>query len=191
MSNVLKITKDDLDKNNIYVGDADVTNFSGSIEIEANLGCVKFTTSVRASNHILAKAGSGIEAGLGIEAGSCIKAGSGIKAGWGIEAGSGIEAGYGIKAGYGIEAGSGIKAGSGIEAGLGIVSKTISSGVRIFAGLCIWRLPENHEMEIRAKLLKGEIAFGTLVEPEATSVDQPPLTPNELIEIRKLITEAA
>jgi len=75
-------------------------------------------------------------------------------------------------------AGSGIEAGDGIEAGFGIAGKTISSDLRIFAGLCLWRLPEPEEMKIRAKLLKGTIAFGELVEPE-----------NEVEELQKVTLE--
>ena len=86
-----------------YIGQDDLSNFNGNLEIAENLGWVKFT-SLKISGYIFAKAGSGIEAGGGIEAGWS------IKAGWGIEAGSGIKAGWGIKAGEGIKAGWGIKA---------------------------------------------------------------------------------
>ena len=103
-------------------GEADI-----SIEIEANLGWVRFDR-LWVKGSIIALAGSGIEAG------SVIKAGWGIKAGEGIKAGSGIEAGWGIEAGEGIKAGSGIKAGEdcGIFAGLNIfVSKWIESALII------------------------------------------------------------
>ncbi len=87
----------------------------------------------------------------------------GIKAGEGIEAGWGIEAGGGIEAGWGIEAGGGIKAGEGIEAGLQIICKILSAGLRIFAGLCIWRRPAPEEMTIQVeRLASGEVCFGTL-----------------------------
>ena len=65
-----------------YIGE-DVSDFEGNIEIEENLGCVRFS-SIKANGYIWAKEGSEIEAGEGIEAGSEIKAGRGIKAGWGI-----------------------------------------------------------------------------------------------------------
>ena len=75
-----------------------------------------------------------------------------------------IKAGEGIKAGWGIKAGLGIKAGEGIEAGLGIKAKTISSRLRIFAGLCLWRLPTPKEKQIRCEqLLSGTIEYGELV----------------------------
>jgi len=187
------ITKKDLDEVNNYAGGIDLTNFSGHIEAEENLGQVKFK-SLGATGSIVFKAGSGlearygikagwgieaglgIEAGWGIEAGLGIKAGEGIEAGWGIEAGVGIEAGWGIearlgiKAGWGIEAGEGIKAGEGIEAGLGlkaglqIVCRTLSSKSRIFAGLVGWRRPTPEETQIRCEeLIEGEICFGELV----------------------------
>jgi len=86
-----------------------------------------------------------------------IKAGCGIEAGCGIKAGDGIEAGCDIKAGYGIEAGCGIKA------GLSIICKWISSKLRIFAGLCIWRQPTEEETTITCEEVKeGTIAFGKL-----------------------------
>ncbi len=146
---VLKITASDLDAENFYVGATDVADFAGSIEISAGLGCVKFRGSLCAKFRIIAAAGSGIEAGLGIEAGSGIEAGEGIKAGWGIKAGEGIEAG------------------SGIEAGLSIAAKWISARLRIFAGICSWRLPNESEAEIIAELRSGIIAFGTLKSPVA------------------------
>ena len=75
----------------------------------------------------------------------------------------------GIEAGWGIEAGEGIKAGGGIKAGLSIVCKTLSAGVRIFAGLAIWKIPSSEEMEIRCEeLLRGEVAFGELIITEAS-----------------------
>lgn len=76
------------------------------------------------------------------------------------KAGSGIKAGEGIKAGWGIEAGLGIKA------GLSVSCKTILNiGLRIFAGLCLWKTPSDEEMEIRCgKLEHGEVCYGNLIE---------------------------
>ena len=65
--------------------------------------------------------------------------GSGIEAGWGIEAGLGIEAGWGIKAEY------------------------ISVKLRIFAGMCMHRIPTDSETEIRAEIRSGYVAFGKVV----------------------------
>jgi len=112
-----------------------VIDFAGKIEIDANLGWVKFA-SIKARFSIVALSGSGIEVGLG------------IKAGWGIEAGLGIEAGSGIKAGWGIKA------------------KFVSVKLRIFAGICSWRLPTPAEMEIRAEVRSGAVCFGNVVKPE-------------------------
>ena len=78
-------------------------------------------------------------------------------------AGWGIEAGYEIKAGEGIKAGCGIKAGWGIEAGLSITAKWLDIGLRIFAGLCLWREPKVEETQINVEEIKqGEICFGKL-----------------------------
>ena len=106
-----------------------VIDFAGKIEIDANLGWVKFA-SIKARFSIVALSGSGIEVGLG------------IKAGWGIEAGEGIKAGWGIKA------------------------KFVSVKLRIFAGICSWRLPTPAEMEIRAEVRSGAVCFGNVVKPE-------------------------
>ena len=146
------VTKDQLNADNEYIGTVDLSNFDGAIEIGADLGWVKFKALV-ATKYIVAKAGSGIEAGWGIEAGSD------IKAGWGIKAGEGIEAGWGIKAGWGI------------EAGLKISAKWITAKLRIFAGLCLWRIPTEEETEVAAELREGVIAFGKHVEPAKT--DEP------------------
>ena len=62
-------------------------------------------------------------------------------------------------AGSGIEAGWGIKAGSGIEAGWGIEVK-----LRVFAGLCIWRIPTEEEQTVTCKKFTGTLAYGKLVE---------------------------
>jgi len=130
------ITKDQIDSDGNYIGNTDLTNFQGHIEIAENLGTVKFAKSLVSSGGIYAKAGTGIEAGWG------------IKAGWGIEAGEGIEAGTGIKAGWGISC-----------------KLTLSIGLRIFAGLCLWRLPTAEEKKITCgKLEKGDVCYGELVE---------------------------
>ena len=156
----IKITKEDLDKDNFFNKEEIGTYKEAenvSVEIDENLGWVRFKKGVYVTGSIVCKAGSGIEAG------------SGIKAGEGIEAGSGIEAGEGIKAGWGIEAGSGIKAGWGIEAGEGIVSLyswikakltinfnsscTISAGIFSLSG----------EKEIEAEAIEGgKIIYGTV-----------------------------
>lgn len=141
-----------------YVG-PDVSNWAGSIEIAARLGWVAFRGSIRASGSIRIEAGSGIKAGWGIKAGSGIEAGEGIKAGWGIEAGEGIEAGSGIEAGWGI------------KAGFSIICKWIKVRLRIFAGLCVWRLPKAGENEVRGELRGGAVSCGTLVPPPVPAAE--------------------
>ena len=78
----LTITKADLDADNTYTGTADVNDWQGDIAISADLGWVKFTTSLRASGSIRAEAGAGIEAGWGIKAGAGIEAGFQIVGKW-------------------------------------------------------------------------------------------------------------
>jgi hypothetical protein len=63
------------------------------------------------------------------------------------------------------DAGSGIEAGDGIEAGFSLTAKWVSARLRIFVGLCMWRLPSPDECEVRAELRGGTIAHGTLVAP--------------------------
>ncbi|MEK6878101.1 MAG: hypothetical protein AABY22_00755 [Nanoarchaeota archaeon] len=75
---ITTITKKDLDKDNFYkdecVGSYD--NYEDvSVEIDENLGWVKFKKGIYINGFLNCKAGSGIKAGEGIEAGSGIKAG--------------------------------------------------------------------------------------------------------------------
>lgn len=140
----LKITKADLDENNYYKEDS--VDVDGAIEIDGDLGTVCFRGSVKTKKYVFAKAGSGIEAGLG------------------IKAGEGIETGWGIKAGLGIKAGWGIKAGDGIKAGLSISCKSLSTPLRIFAGICGWKIPTEAEMTITGEIRKGTVAYGIIKE---------------------------
>jgi hypothetical protein len=60
--------------------------------------------------------------------------------------------------------------------------RVTSSGLRIFAGLCLWRLPEEEEKKIICgKLVKGVVAFGDLVETGLP--DEKQGEPDELIEL--------
>lgn len=109
------ITKDQLDKDNNYIGKVDLTDFDGHLESAESLGYVKFKL-LKVKGYIHFKAGSGIEAG------------------------------------------------EGIEAGLSIRAKFISSKLRIFAGLCTWKLPSKEEQQIVVeKLESGAITLGELV----------------------------
>ena len=53
--------------------------------------------------------------------------------------------------------------GSGIEAGWGIKAEYISVKLRIFAGMCMHRIPTDSETEIRAEIRSGYVAFGKVV----------------------------
>ena len=80
-------------------------------------------------------------------------------------AGSGIEAGWGIKAGWGIEAGFSISC-----------NGVVSSSLRIFAGVCGWRIPTADEQCIVCTQVNGIVAHGTLqLAPAATP--EPTVTP--------------
>ena len=71
-------------------------------------------------------------------------------------------------------AGSGIKAGSGIEAGFQIsAKKTISAKLRVFAGLCIWRLPNRSETTITAQRVEGTVCFGDVKLLAADTAEAP------------------
>jgi hypothetical protein len=80
----LKLTAKDFKQSDSYwkdyIGPAIEDGFDGHVEIEGDLGWVKFV-SLNAKGSIFAGAGTGI------------KAGESIEAGWGIEAGMGIKAG--------------------------------------------------------------------------------------------------
>ena len=76
---ILKITKKDLDKDNYYIGEEDFSEYNkkydGKIEIDCDLGTVRFKKGVYASYSIEAKSGSGISAGLELSIGLNIFAG--------------------------------------------------------------------------------------------------------------------
>ena len=150
------ITKKDLDKFNNYIGKTNLADYQGTIISDENLGVILFV-SIAAKGGIYFKAGTGITAGTAIKAGDEMTAGTGITAGWGITAGNGITAGDEITAG------TEIKAGTAINAGLSITCKKLSSNLRIFAGICSFRIPDVKETMINCEeLVNGEICFGTL-----------------------------
>jgi len=120
-----------------YIGE-DVSDFEGNIEIEENLGCVRFS-SIKANGYIWAKEGSEIEAGEGIEAG------------WRIKAGSEIEAGEGIKAGEGITC-----------------KKELTFRYKLFAGTCLWKTLTDAEKTITCGKLNpidgAKVEYGIVKE---------------------------
>jgi hypothetical protein len=114
------------------------------------------------------KVGMFIEAGGDIVSGSYIEAGTFIFSPSNIIASSHIKSGSRIQTPLGkIQAGTFIEAEWNIEAGKIIVAQSVSTGTRIFAGMCFHMIPKPEDMEIRAKLIKGVVAYGTLVEPKS------------------------
>jgi hypothetical protein len=81
---VLNLTAADfelVDDGHEYVGEVDLTDFDGSIEIAADLGLVRFPKHLRATGYIRAGVGTGIAARRDITAGKDITAGNDIWAG--------------------------------------------------------------------------------------------------------------
>jgi uncharacterized protein (DUF342 family) len=131
----LTLTSSDFDSNGIYIGKTDLSNFDGNLKIKVDYAY--FTKSIFVTGYI--------------------KASDSIKASGSIKAGGSIEAG-----GY-IEAGNSIIAGNSIEAGFTIACEQLSAKLRIFAGICTWKIPTDDEMLITCeKLVSGIIAFGKL-----------------------------
>lgn len=127
------ITKSDIDDHGLYTGALNAAEvIDGHLVIEADLGRVLFKGSLRVKGGITAKAGTSIEAGLSIISGGSIKSGGNIIAD------------------------RDIKAGTYIEAGGDITAKTISSRLRIFAGVATRKHPEPEEMQVRAKQLQAK-----------------------------------
>ena len=62
---ILRITRRDLNDKSEYTA-SDSLEFDGHIEIAANLGCVRFRGSIKASGWLRALAGTSVEAGLSI-----------------------------------------------------------------------------------------------------------------------------
>ena len=136
----LKLTANDFKQSDSYwkdyIGKEDVSNYEGHIEIDGNLGWVKFIR-LGASGFISASAGGGIEAGTAIEAGE------GIEAGWGIEAGTGIKAGLSITC-----------------------KLTLKINYNIFAGICYRRkyVSDEDKTITCGKFEGGKVEYGILKE---------------------------
>jgi len=144
----------------LYCGKEDVSNYEGNIEIEENLGWVKFNGYVSAKGSIYAGAGTGIMAVEGI------RADESIRVGWGIETDGNIGAGWGIEVGMYIQAGGSITAAEGITAGLSISCKlSLKFAYRLFAGTATWNdaTDENKDI-ICGKLEGGKVCYGTVKE---------------------------
>jgi hypothetical protein len=146
------ITRADL-TNGEYTAKAE---FDGHVEIEANLGWVRFPRALTAKGRVRASAGSGISAGWGISAGS------GISAGWGISAGEGISAGWGISAGEGISAGSGISA-----------KLVLKFTKRLFAGIAVRFGEDDAPKTVECgKLEGGTVVYGDVQETGLPAPDE-------------------
>jgi hypothetical protein len=173
----LTLTSFDFDSNGIYIGKTDLSNFDGNLKIEIGYayfpklvivtGSIEASDSIEAGGYIEAggsiKADGYIKASYYIKAGGSIKADGFIEASYSIEASDSIEAGGYIKAGGSIKTDGYIKAGYSIEAGLNIVCKKLSTNLRIFAGVCTWKTPNDDEMMITCEeLVKGIVCFGQL-----------------------------
>ena len=65
MMETLKLTKEHFDSDGFYLGETDITQFDGHIEIAAKLGRCRFRARLAASGRIRAGAGTAIEAGEG------------------------------------------------------------------------------------------------------------------------------
>ncbi len=88
----LILNKLHFDKDNVYIGKIDVSNYNGNIEIQPSLGMV-FFNRLKASGYIVTKTGTGIKSGYEITSGKDIKSDLGIKAVKSIKADLGIESG--------------------------------------------------------------------------------------------------
>ena len=148
------ITKDQLDKDNYYIGSVDLSYFDGHLESEKNLGYVKFKRGLAVTGYIVFRPGSGIEAGWGIKAGLSIESGMGIEAGWGIKSGMGIKSGLSIESGEGIEAGEGIEC-----------KGVLSFAKRLFAGTSVYQdTTAEIKTVICGKIKGGVVCYGDVTE---------------------------
>lgn len=110
-------------------------------------------------------AGRSIIAGGKLSATGSVHAGENVFSGRGIKTGADLISGRGISANEEISCGKHLQAGRGITAGFWIDADTITTPLRIMAGLCRFRLPQPEETEVRFNVLEdGEVAFGRAVQ---------------------------
>ena len=148
-----------------YTGKEDLTNFEGNLEVEANIGWMKFLR-IKVSGYILIEAGNWIKVGDWIEAGGWIEAGNSIEAGDSIKAGNWIKAGDSIEAGGWIEAGDWIEAvHGGITCGLQLTCKgLLKFNLRLFAGTSPYSWNEIADKTVTCGKLDGNVVHGDVVE---------------------------
>lgn len=148
----LKITAKDVKESTSYrsdyIGEEDLSHFSGNVELDDNLGLVRFN-SISVTGHLWAGLGTGIEVAYSITVGDSIKVGGSIEVGNSIWAGDSIWTGAGIIAGRSITC-----------------KQNLNVGYRIFAGTAIWEdtISDEDKTITCGKLEHGEIAYGILKE---------------------------
>lgn len=71
----LKLSKNDFNRDNVYVGKTDGPDWPGHIYIDPHLGVVQFPKSLCAKGEIVACNGTGVIVGCGISAGKEVKIG--------------------------------------------------------------------------------------------------------------------
>jgi len=166
----LKITAADVDADGNYTGAADVTDWPGHIVIAKGLGTVRFATSLRAKGLIVAGTYSGIVAREDVVAGLDVRSGRDIVSDFGsIVAGRAIRATWSVTAALHIVARRGVMAGLSVKAGISVCAQWVYSNNLIFNGPGEWRTLSADEMEIRAELRGGTIAYGTHIAPPAAT----------------------
>lgn len=109
------VTREQLDKDNNYIGSVDLTNFIGHLRFDEELGCINFN-SLKVSHSITFGFNNSATAKDSIEAGSDIFCELGIRAGGNILAGGNVEVRGDIVAGRSIRVGGDINTGGNIEA---------------------------------------------------------------------------
>ena len=73
-----------------------------------------------------------------------------------------------VEAGVYLQVRGRIEAGEGIKAGLTITAKWLSVKLRIFAGICGWKIPAREEQVIDAEVRSGLVAHGVVVRSKET-----------------------
>ena len=161
----MKVGGDLHSNSTIRVGSSLITQGAVRLHSGINVGWC-----IRAAGEL--ESGGRIEAGDYIEANNILSYGGAIIAGGSIESRGSIKSIEHIMSGLCITAGGAIEAEWGIQAQSYITCKgTLSAGCNIFAGLCAYKPSTRNDTEITcAKLIKGKIAYGRLVE---TGIEKP------------------
>lgn len=130
----IRITKEHV-QDGKYVGEYDLSNVYGNIEIESNLGIIEIPSSVVLTGNLSVDIDTHIKSGGFIRAVGFIESGVSIRANGAIEAGAFIKSGGGINANGSIKSGGSIISVGLIESGVSIKSGgSIESGTSIKSG---------------------------------------------------------